>query len=228
MTKSVLEFMQRFPDDAACLDHLMKLRYGESLECPKCGKEGKFHRLQKSPAYSCGWCGHHIHPMRGTIFHRSHTPLQKWFYAIYLFTTSRHGVPAKELQRQLSVSYETAWRMGHKIRELMAKVDGDDPLSGDVEADETMIGGKRKGKRGRGASGKTLVMGMLQRDGDVITRIIPDASRKSLEGQIKINVKTGSTILTDEWLGYARIKESGYAHETVDHGAKNIVVMEIG
>jgi transposase-like protein len=118
MTTTVLQFMRRFPNDAACLDHLMRLRYGEELDCPKCGKHGKFHRLSKDPAYSCQWCGHHIHPMRGTIFHRSHTPLQKWFYAIYLFTTSRHGVPAKELQRQLGVSYETAWRMGHKIREL--------------------------------------------------------------------------------------------------------------
>ena len=107
MTKhpTVVDFMQQFPDDDACLDYLMKLRHGETLECPKCAKQGRFTRLKKLPAYSCPWCGHHIHPMVGTPFHRSHVPLQKWFYAMYLFCTTRHGVPAKELQRQLGVSY---------------------------------------------------------------------------------------------------------------------------
>ncbi len=97
---TVHEFFQRFPDDDTCLDHLMKVRYGESLDCPGCGCRGKFHRLRKRPVYSCQWCGHQISPMEGTPFERTHTPLTKWFYALYLFTTSRHGVPAKELQRQ--------------------------------------------------------------------------------------------------------------------------------
>ena len=184
-TATVLDFMRRFPDDAACLAHLMKLRHGDEIDCPKCGKHGKFHRLRKELAYACAWCGHHIHPMKDTIFERSHTPLQKWFYAIYLFTTSRHGVPAKELQRQLGVSYETAWRMGHKIRELMANTDGDDPLSGHVEADETYVGGKRSGgKRGRGAPGKTVVFGIHERDGDIMTAVVPNVKRKTLEAII--------------------------------------------
>ena len=85
--------------------------------------------------------------MAGTMFHRSHTPLQKWFYALYLFTTSRHGVPAKELQRQLGVSYPTALRMAHEIRKYMGEVDGEPPLTGHVEVDETYVGGKRPGKR---------------------------------------------------------------------------------
>ena len=131
MTKTftVQDFFKRFPDDAACLDHLMKLRYGETLDCPKCGKHGHFTRIHKMPAYACPWCGNHIHPMAGTPFERSHTALQSWFYAMYLFTTTRHGVPAKELQRQLGVTYKTAWRMGHEIRKYMAEVDGDDGLS---------------------------------------------------------------------------------------------------
>jgi len=139
---TINEFMAQFPDDDSCLDYLMRLRYGDKIECPKCGKTGKFHRIRRHPAYECAWCGFEIFPMVGTIFHRSHTPLQKWFYAMYLFTTSRHGVPAKELQRQLGVSYPTALRMGHEIRKHMGKVDGDDGLSGIVEADETYIGGK--------------------------------------------------------------------------------------
>ena len=142
---TVQEFFKAFPDDDTCLDHLMKLRFGETLDCPKCERHGKYHRIRKELAYECQWCGHHIHPMVGTPFENSHTPLHKWFYAMFLFTTSRHGVPAKELQRQLGVTYKTAWRMGHKIREYMADVDGDDPLDGHVEVDETMVGGKRKG-----------------------------------------------------------------------------------
>ena len=149
-------FFRQFPDDDACLSYLMTTYYGKTLDCPKCGKHGKFHRVTGQPAYECAWCGLHIHPMANTIFHRSHTSLQKWFYAIYMFTTTRHGVAAKELQRQLSVTYKTAWRMAHQIRKLMADADGELPLGGSVEADETYVGGKRKGgKRGRGAPGKT-------------------------------------------------------------------------
>ena len=89
-TFTIQDFFKRFPTDANCLDHLMRVRYGEIQICPKCGKEGRFARLSKVPAYSCAWCGHHIHPMAGTPFERSSTPLQKWFYAMYLFTTTRN------------------------------------------------------------------------------------------------------------------------------------------
>ena len=97
MTKAytVQDFFKRFPDDDACLEHMMKVRFGETIECPKCHKQGKFHKIKKVPAYSCSWCGHHVHPMVGTPFERSRTSLQKWFYAMYLFAMSRHGVPAK-------------------------------------------------------------------------------------------------------------------------------------
>ncbi len=133
---SVQDFFRRFPDDDACLEHLFRIKFGDEPACPKCGEVGAFHRLRKVPAYTCN-CGHHIHPMTGTPFEHSRTSLQKWFYAMYLFTTSRHGVPAKELQRQLSVTYKTAWRMGHEIRKYMGKVDGEPPLTGHVEVDET-------------------------------------------------------------------------------------------
>src|SRR5580692_1179698 len=221
---NVQDFFKQFPDDDSCLAHLMKVRFGDLTKCPSCKKESKFHKLKDQPCYSCQLCGHHIHPMVDTPFYNSHTPLQKWFYAMYLFTTTRHGVPAKELQRQLSVNYKTAWRMGHEIRKYLGFVDGDAPLSGHIEADETMIGGKRSGgKRGRGAPGKTVVFGMLERQGDVMTRIVENVRRATLEPHILANVKKGSTVSTDELKSYAKLARHGYVHGAVNHGAEEWV-----
>jgi transposase len=221
---TVQQFFERFPNDDVCLEHLMQTRYGVEVTCPKCGKEGMFYRLSKVPAYSCPWCGNHIHPMAGTPFERSSTPLQKWFYAMYLFTTSRHGVPAKELQRQLGVTYKTAWRMGHEIRKYMALIDGDEDLSGHVEVDETYVGGRTSGgKRGRGAANKTIVFGMLERGGDVMTHIVPNTRRTTLEAVIDEHVAEGSTISTDELLSYAKLVSRGFAHGTVNHAAGEYV-----
>ena len=219
MAKSltIQDFFTRFPDNDACIAHLFDLRFGADFPCPKCGEIGKFRKLSKHPAYTCN-CSYHVHPMVGTIFQDSHVPLTKWFYGIYLFTTSRHGVPAKELQRQLGVSYPTAFRMAHLIRQHMAKVDGDDPLDGQVELDETMIGGvSTGGKRGRGAPGKTVVFGMLERQGDVITKVVPDVKRATLEPHIVTNVAKDATVSTDELRSYANLSKLGYDHGAVNH-----------
>lgn len=221
---STFEFLKRFPDDEACLDYLFKVRFCDNPTCPKCGTERKFYKIRKEPAYACGECGHHVHPMAGTIFERSRTPLQKWFYAMHLFTMTRHGVSAKELQRQLSVTYKTAWRMGHEIRKHMGRVDSDPMLGGHVEADETMIGGRRKGgKRGRGAPGKTTVFGMLERGGDVMTRVVDDVRAKTLLPHIVENIRLGSTISTDELTSYVHIGLLGFEHGRVNHSAEEWV-----
>ena len=219
---SVQDFFRRFPNDAACLDHLFRLKYGIEPACPKCGEIGAFHRLKKMPAYTCN-CGHHIHPMVGTPFAKSRTSLQKWFYAMYLFTTTRHGVPAKELQRQLSVTYKCAWRMGHEIRKHMVKTDGEPPLTGHVEVDETYVGGKRpkvKGFTGRGAKGKTVVFGILERGGELYTKVVPSASGKSLIPEITRQVPRGTRISSDEWAPYKVLTGLGYKHDTVHHRTK--------
>ena len=145
-------------------------------------------------------------------------------FAIYLFTTTRHGVAAKELQRQLSVTYKTAWRMAHQIRKLMADADGEWPLDGTVEVDETYVGGKKSGgKRGRGAPGKTVVFGMLERDGELMTKVVPNVRKKTLQPIIKENVEKGSTVQTDELKSYNGLKQAGFKHETVNHGAGEYV-----
>lgn len=219
---TVTDFFKRFPDDDTCLNHLMQIRYGFELDCPKCSKHGKFSRIRKQPAYQCAWCGHHIHPMAGTPFERSRTPLQKWFYAMYLFTTSRHGVPAKELQRQLGVTYKTAWRMGHEIRKYMADTDGDGSLGGHVEIDETYIGGKSKGQ-GFKLDKKTPVVGMLQRDGEIIAKVVSNARIDTVLPIINDHVPEGTTVSTDKSRIYRGLNDLGYRHQSVDHSANEWV-----
>ncbi len=213
---TVQQFFEEFPDDDACLAHLFLVRYGKEPVCPKCGQIDKFHRLSKLPAYTCN-CGHHVHPMVDTPFHRSRTPLQKWFFAMFLFTTTRNGVAAKEIQRQMGVTYKTAWRMASLIRKYMGWVDGDAPVGGPgggiVEADEVQIGGRDK----RGQEDKTLVMGLVERGGEIVTRIIPNRREKAVVGMIAEFVPLGSRIATDNASAYRNLADYGYQHGSVDH-----------
>ncbi|HMU49081.1 MAG TPA: IS1595 family transposase [Geminicoccaceae bacterium] len=217
---TVKDFFRQFPDDDACLAHVMDVRYGLRHVCDKCGKDATFHRLAARPAYSCAACGYHVYPCAGTIFQDSRTSLQSWFYAIYLFVTTRHGVSGKELQRTLGVTYKTAWRMGQQIRKLMAKADGFEMLAGHVELDEAYVGGRRPGKRGRGAAGKTIVMGMVERGGRMAAEIIPDVKKATLREVTLRNVEPGSTVSTDELMSYGLLSGDGYAHGAVKHGSK--------
>lgn len=226
---TVREFFKQFPDDDTCLEHVMKLRFGLTHECQICKKNSTFHKLAKRPAYSCAQCGAHVYPCAGTPFARTRTPLQMWFYAIYLFTTTRHGVPAKELQRQLGVTYKTAWRIGHELRTFMAKVDGDDGLSGHVELDETYVGGKPRNrtsslKGGKSVAGrpgpsskKTAVFGLVERGGDLMTLVIPDAKKETLVPIVEQHVAKGTVLSTDQWRAYRVLGRMGYTHNTVDH-----------
>jgi transposase len=218
MAQTIAEFFERFPDDDACLAQVFESRYGQGYVCPNCQRSAKWYKIKATRAYVCQWCGWHIHPTSGTLFEDTRTPLRLWFYAIYLFTTTRHGVPAKELQRQLGVTYKTAWRMGHEIRKHMAAVDGDPPLSGHVEVDEAYIGGVNEGAgRGRGLENKAILLGMVQRGGKAITKVIPDATRQRLLREIGHNVRRGSTVHTDEFTGYGGLEGRGYKHRTVNH-----------
>jgi transposase len=119
----------------------MEARYGLRHTGQACGVEGTFHKLTGRRAFSCSSCGDHVYPCAGTIFQDSRTPLRVWFYAIYLFVTTRHGVSGKELERTLGVTYKTAWRVGQQIRSLMTKADGFEKLQGHVEVDEAYVGG---------------------------------------------------------------------------------------
>jgi transposase-like protein/Zn ribbon nucleic-acid-binding protein len=221
---TIKEFYAAFPDDEACVQHVFDSRFGQGYKCPKCNEKSNWSRITKVRAYACQWCGHHLHPTVGTLFENSRTPLQLWFYAMYLFTTSRHGVSAKELQRQLGVTYKCAFRIGHQIRQHMAEVDGELPLSGQVEIDETYIGGRTKGMGRRYTGNKTIVFGMLQRDGQVMTKVVPNVGKKTLHPIIEANVAQGSTVHTDELRSYKGLNKKGFTHKTVNHGAKEYVL----
>jgi len=222
-SQTIKQFFKQFPNDQVCLEHIIKNRYGLSPKCPKCKHQTKFHRISSQRAYVCQWCGHHVYPCVGTPFENSRTSLQSWFYAIYLFTQTRSGVSAKELQRQLGVTYKTAWRMGHEIRKHMKSVGGNNFLFGDIEIDETYVGGKRKGKRGRGAEGKTIVFGMLEREGKIKTQIVSNVTSKILHPIIIDNITKGSIIYTDEYRSYNSLNQKGYNHECCNHGIKQYV-----
>jgi transposase-like protein len=217
---TVSQFFDRFPDDETCLNHIFEVRFGARHVCRACKKESTFHRLTNRRAWACAACGDNLYPTAGTVFEDTRTPLRVWFYAIYLFCVTRHGVSGKELQRNLGVTYKTAWRMGQQIRKLMDRADGFEMLQGHVEADETYVGGYRPGIRGRGAKGKTIVMGMKQRGGRMNTEILEDVKTASLREAMFKNVERGSTVSTDELLSYGLLSKEGYAHGSVKHSKK--------
>jgi transposase-like protein len=196
-----MEFMQEFPNDDACLEWLWRARHapdGQHAHCPKCDAKTAFKKYgtaQQRQSWTCTACGHHLHPTAGTIFHKSSTSLHLWFYAIYLMTSTRCGISAKQLERELGVTYKTAWRMMHLIRaKLMDQ--GDTTLSGRVEADETYMGGRRRGRTGRPAEGERMVpvFGMVERGGKVVALTIPNVKRATLMPHITQRVMPWSTV----------------------------------
>ena len=222
-------FQTEFPDDAACLNRLMEIRYGGTeIECPGCGvANATFHPLDKRRGFACHACGHHIYPCAGTIFEKSSTRLTLWFFAMYLMTSTRHGVAAKELQRQLGVTYKTAWRMAHELRKLMGSADFGGTLGGEgkhVEIDETYFGGKQKRSEMKAkGSNKTVIFGMAERDGMLRVGPVPNAQRYTLQKAARHNLKPGTTVTTDEWGGYTDLHLLGVKHDTVQHGSGEYV-----
>jgi transposase len=222
-TYTIKDFDKQFPTDDTCLEFLFKARFPEGAFCDKCQKITPHYRIVNRKVFSCQFCGTQISPTAGTIFHKSVTPLRSWFHAMFLMASTKTGISAKQLQRELGVTYKTAWRMFKEVRKLMT--DNVNPLSGQVEVDETYIGGKRQGKRGRGASGKSVVMGMVERDGNAITKVVPNVQARTLLPMIERNVaKSNKTVVyTDELPSYNHVERLGYAHEIVQHSAKQYV-----
>lgn len=213
------DFDADFPNDSACLDFIFRARYANHI-C-ECGKSKCFHRRKTRRAYECAWCGAQIYPTAGTIFHKSETSLKSWFFAIFLFAKSKNGVAAKEIERQVGVTYKTAFRMAHKIRELMTN--GGNLLSGVIEADETYIGGRKSGM-GRGSIGKTPVVGVVERRGEVRATVITNATAGNAINHLRKNVETTAQVVSDESPIYNFTSKFGFKHIRVNHSAGEYVV----
>jgi transposase len=222
-----MEFMRTYPDDETCLDFLWRNRFapdGYHALCPKCERERKFHRVKSRPSYSCDSCGYHLHPTAGTIFNKSSTSLHLWFLAMYLMTSTRCGVSAKHLERELGVTYKTAWRMFNKIRMQLMADDGE-PLSGDVEVDETSVDGKPRKHMNRTEAARyrersrATVLAAVERGGRIKATVVPSRRGPALKRQVIEWVRPESIIITDDWPAYKGLKRHFIDHSRVIHSA---------
>lgn len=222
---SLMEFMREYANDEACLQSLWRRRYspdGEHAYCPKCEVERIFRRYetaQQRQSWNCIACGHYLYPTAGTIFHKSSTSLHLWFYAMYLMASTRCGISAKQLEREIGVTYKTAWRMFKLIRHELMEQD-DELMEGPVEADETYYGGTRRGM-GQGYRGnKVPVFGVVQRGGRVRAMTVPNAKKATLMPHIQRYVLPSATVYTDEMLSYNGLTRAGYHHRRIHHAER--------
>jgi transposase-like protein len=225
---SVVEFWREFPDDAACLDRLWRERYapdGHHAHCPVCDRERKFHRTKSRASYTCDSCGKHVHPTKGTIFEKSTTSLQLWFYAMFLMASTRCGISAKQLERELGVTYKTAWRMFNKIRNELMNDEGDGPLTGNVEVDETGVHGKPRGPKmtkkeaAKWRTEQVAVLGMVERGGRLRLRVIEGRRGEPISQGVRANVNPSSILITDDLKSYKPLRAEYAGHKVINHSA---------
>ncbi len=217
---STKDFDRDFPDDDSCLEWLKNNRWPDGIYCQKCGKITKHYRIKTRPVYSCEFCGSHVNPMAGTIFERTKFDhLRLWFKAIAYMAVTRCGISSRQLSRDLGVTVKTGYRMFRQIRTILCE-NGCEPLNGEVEVDETYIGGKRRGNRGRGADGKVIVLGMVERKGRIKATIVLDVKAKTLVPAIEATINKDALVYTDDLPSYANLSKYGYEHAAVAHSQK--------
>lgn len=236
------EFLRRYPDSDACLEYLKERHYPNGTECPKCGKPSRFHRIKGRSAYSCQFCAHHVYPTAGTIFHKSTTSLQLWFWAIYLISNSKCGISAKQLGREIGVTYKTAHRMLKQIRYVLTDESDGPTLSGDVEVDETFLTGRLRlaDRRRRAAEGihpntpvhvekpEKMVVAAVERHGRVRASVAPDRTKATLQGKVREFVLPESMIFTDEHALYIGIGREYRGHKRINHKQRVYVMDDAG
>jgi transposase-like protein len=216
---NLVKLIETFRTEDECRAYLEELRWPDGVKCPRC-KSDKVSPREKRSQYQCNSCDYRFSVTAGTIFHDTHLPLWKWFLAVYMIVDSKKGVSSNQVKRGIGVTYKTAWFLCHRIRAALREVDAQ-LLKGIVEIDETFVGGEMEGK-GRGYKGnKTVVVGALQRGGNICLQVVQGADRKTLHGFIRENV-AGDTqaIYTDEWPAYRGIADEDTRHEAVKHREK--------
>lgn len=218
------DFLKRYPNDEACLKEIYTNRYPEGVNCSVCKKLRPYYPLKGRTTFSCGFCGTQISPLTGTIFEHSAVSLRLWFYAIFIMIKTRSGISAKQLERELGVSYKTAHRMFKQIRKLMSE----EPtlLEGNVEVDETFVGGKGKNRAtvaNFNEIPKQVVWGAVERGGKVVAKHVANTGKYTLLEQVQKNISKDATIMTDNYPGYVQLSKYGYHHFAVNHGASEYV-----
>jgi len=225
MIDNLMSVIDKFGTDDKCRECLVALKWPNGIECPRCQSK-KISKIAARHTYDCDSCRYQFSVTAGSIFHDSHLPLTKWFFATYVMVESKKGVSANQLKRMLGVSYKTAWYLCHRIRKAMTEV-SPAPLGGPghtIEIDETYVGGKKRGM-GRGyVDNKTMVMGAIERGGDCRLRVERNKNRWAAKNFIVDHTAPDtSRFITDDSNIYARMSDADTTHETVNHSEKEWV-----
>ena len=219
---NLMPMMEAFPDEQAAIDHLTAIRWKNGAYCPHCKSEKVYH-FSDEKTHKCGDCRKRFSIKVGTIFEDSKLPLRKWFMAIWLITSHKKGISSVQLSKDIGVTQKSAWFMLHRLRYASKTQSFNRPLQSEVESDETYIGGKEKNKHAwqrtggkQGGKGKTAVLGMLERDGELRTGVTPNLSARSVQTVIRDNVKAGANLITDEHGSFVGLSDQ-YNHYRVNH-----------
>lgn len=221
---NLYDLFEAVPDEQAAIDHFTAIRWKDGEFCPYCGSSRLYHFSDKR-THKCGDCRQRFSIKVGTIFEDTKIPIRKWLAAIWLITSHKKGISSTALAKDIKVTQKTAWFMLHRLRHAAETKSFNAPLDGVIEADETFIGGKEKNKHaskrkhvGTGGAGKTAVLGLLERAGDLRTMKMDSLKAKDVQGAIGVHVAPGSFVITDEYVSYRGLGNT-YRHHTINHSA---------
>lgn len=225
---SLFDLMGAFPDEQACIDHLRAIRWRDGEFCPYC-QSNKIYHFSDRKTFKCGECRQRFSIKVGTIFEDTKLPLRKWFMAMWMITNHPKGIASVTLAKDLKITQKSAWFMLHRLRHAARTPSFNAPLKGTVESDTTFVGGKEKNKHAKdrkggtqGGAGKAVVLGIVERDGELRAEHVPDHKAKTLQGKVRQNVAKGSAVLTDEDMAFVGLGKD-YTHLAVNHSAGEYV-----